>query len=252
MVYLTDDDKNRPQDGNPVYKWDGRATDWDTPKFDGVQEHVGFLKSRKVGRKTVWNVVPALYHMSVGTDENPNMRRVRSSQVCFSLAEALRWARSVCKPGESVWAHMEKSSNYSPSAAERVGAPTEEALAKMTARLVTGPWPAEPANPDTLNSDEMAAANQLLVEGKAVLHADEYKGDGEPPEWHGKLYYKATSGLLGLRSSSYKLRAFFEGEHVVFTGGQFGDHSLGRLVSSPERIRAHWEGYCESNGAQAL
>lgn len=38
---------------------------------------------------------------------------------------------------------------------------------------------------------------------------------------------------------------------VVFTGGRYGDHALNLSVSSAERIVAHWEGYCERNGARA-
>lgn len=33
---------------------------------------------------------------------------------------------------------------------------------------------------------------------------------------------------------------------VVFTGGQHGEHGIWLSVSSPARIQAHWEGYCEA------
>ena len=42
--------------------------------------------------------------------------------------------------------------------------------------------------------------------------------------------------------------AFVPGGRVVFSGGLKGDHSIDLLASSPERVLAHWEGYCEANG----
>lgn len=38
------------------------------------------------------------------------------------------------------------------------------------------------------------------------------------------------------------------GGRVVFKGGKSGEHSIDISVSSPERVLAHWEGYCEANG----
>ena len=35
---------------------------------------------------------------------------------------------------------------------------------------------------------------------------------------------------------------------VTFTGGRKGEHSIWLSVSSEERIRAHFDGYCSSNG----
>jgi hypothetical protein len=55
-----------------------------------------------------------------------------------------------------------------------------------------------------------------------------------------------------LLCSKPHIRAKIEGGRVLFTGGKYGDHSLQLNVSSPERIHAHWEGYCESNGGEAL
>lgn len=37
---------------------------------------------------------------------------------------------------------------------------------------------------------------------------------------------------------------------VVFEGGAKGPHSLDVGVSSPERVLAHWSGYCEANGLE--
>lgn len=41
---------------------------------------------------------------------------------------------------------------------------------------------------------------------------------------------------------------YVTGGRIVFKGGKDGEHSLDILASSPERILAHWEGYCEANG----
>lgn len=45
------------------------------------------------------------------------------------------------------------------------------------------------------------------------------------------------------------LVARIEGDRVVFSGGSQGQHSLALDVSSDECIIAHWDGYCENNGA---
>ena len=44
------------------------------------------------------------------------------------------------------------------------------------------------------------------------------------------------------------IRARIEGERVVFSGGLKGTHSIDASVSPIERVAAHFEGYCESNG----
>jgi len=54
FVYFSDG----PVDGAPVWEWDGRCMDYDTPDFGGKKRVVGFLKRTKVGRKTVWSVMP--------------------------------------------------------------------------------------------------------------------------------------------------------------------------------------------------
>ena len=38
------------------------------------------------------------------------------------------------------------------------------------------------------------------------------------------------------------------GERITFVGGRWGAHSLSINVTSEERARIHWLGYCESNG----
>src|ERR1041385_1974353 len=38
------------------------------------------------------------------------------------------------------------------------------------------------------------------------------------------------------------------GDRITFVGGRYGAHSLSINVTSEERARVHWRGYCESNG----
>jgi hypothetical protein len=252
LVHLTYDDKNKPCDGDPVFEWDGRATDWDEPSFKGAKSRLGFLRSRKVGRKTVWTVEPVKYDVSVGTMRVRygccNMLFVRENSMLFSLAEAVAWAKANLQPGEESRILTHRATDTGKSAMERVAAPSEEAVDKVVGRLTTGPWPAH-----MLTADEEAAANELVAEGKALLSAEKYEGDSEePPYWHGRINYKATVRMLSLKASTSKLEASLESERVVFKGGEHGEHSLDRLSSSPERIRIHWQGYCENNGAQAL
>jgi hypothetical protein len=38
------------------------------------------------------------------------------------------------------------------------------------------------------------------------------------------------------------------GDRITFVGGRYGAHSLSINVTSEERARIHWHGYCESNG----
>lgn len=48
-----------------------------------------------------------------------------------------------------------------------------------------------------------------------------------------------------------KLHARIEAGAVVFAGGRHGNASIWLDVSSTARVIAHWEGYCEANGAKA-
>jgi hypothetical protein len=38
------------------------------------------------------------------------------------------------------------------------------------------------------------------------------------------------------------------GDRITFVGGRYGAHSLSINVTSEERARIHWQGYCEANG----
>jgi hypothetical protein len=59
---------------------------------------------------------------------------------------------------------------------------------------------------------------------------------------------KLSLELRRERRSVIRVRADVEGDRIVFSGGREGSHSLAIDVSSPERVLAHWEGYCENNG----
>lgn len=45
-----------------------------------------------------------------------------------------------------------------------------------------------------------------------------------------------------------QLFAHVVGDRMVFSGGKQGEHSIALDVSSRDRIKAHWAGYCENNG----
>ena len=60
----------------------------------------------------------------------------------------------------------------------------------------------------------------------------------------------AASLCCDCGSKKKPLCAVVRGDRIVFVGGKAGEHSLALSVSSPERIRAHWAGYCENNGCK--
>jgi len=51
----------------------------------------------------------------------------------------------------------------------------------------------------------------------------------------------------------FSLRAFLRDDRFVFTGGNWGEHSIAADVSitSAARLLAHWQGYVESNAQVA-
>lgn len=61
-----------------------------------------------------------------------------------------------------------------------------------------------------------------------------------------------SNALPTLRSSNPNLTATYTDEQVIFSGGSAGDHNLWLSVSSPERIKAHWNGYCSNNDAEVV
>lgn len=58
----------------------------------------------------------------------------------------------------------------------------------------------------------------------------------------------ALAATLHASGNGLALRAVVHGDHIVFTGGSKGEHSLAISVSSPARVLAHWSGYVTSNG----
>jgi len=61
-----------------------------------------------------------------------------------------------------------------------------------------------------------------------------------------------NDALPTLRSTDSNLIATYTDEQVIFSGGSKGEHNLWLSVSSPERIKAHWDGYCLANGAEVV
>jgi hypothetical protein len=55
------------------------------------------------------------------------------------------------------------------------------------------------------------------------------------------------SDVLGRRmTGGHALTAVVEGDRIVFLGARSGSHSLCIDVSTRDRVRAHWDGYCSS------
>jgi hypothetical protein len=223
---------NKPYVGSPVYRWNGVATCYDTPGYGGSEGVVGYLSSHKVGRKTCWKVEPVCYEVVLLTG-----RLVQDSRIFFNPEEVTNYIQSNLKPGDQAEVQKLVPTNYSESALERLGRASDEAKTKMAHRLTTGPWPFHMVTPD-----EAQAAFEMMTNGKVVLYAEK----------NGNLNFKATFRLFDLRSDNYNLTFSLDETRIVFKGGKHGEHSLDRLGSTPERIKAHWQGYCENNGAQAL
>lgn len=156
---------------------------------------------------------------------------------CFNPEEVTSYIRSNLKPGDQSEVRKLVPTNYSESALERLGRASDEAKTKMAHRLTTGPWPFHMVTPD-----EAQAAFEMMTNGKVVLYAEK----------NGNPNFKATFRLFDLRSDNYNLTFSLDETRIVFKGGKHGEHSLDRLGSTPEHIKAHWQGYCENNGAQAL
>jgi len=59
----------------------------------------------------------------------------------------------------------------------------------------------------------------------------------------------ATKISSGLKRANLKavIVPTKRGDTLVFQGGRYGSHSLSVGASSPERVREHWKGYCESS-----
>lgn len=57
-----------------------------------------------------------------------------------------------------------------------------------------------------------------------------------------------SSGATAEDGCALNLEAFIQDGRVVFSGGRYGGHCLSIEASTPERIKAHWEGYVEQSG----
>lgn len=245
FVALADDAKF--EDGQPVYEWDGRPCDYDTPKFNGVKRLVGFLRKGKKGRKTVWTVELTRFNVQVGVWVEGPCFRIRARASYFTVADVIEFAKANLKPGEVV---RSEPCEAGPNRAGLLRKPSEESIHDAASVLLHGPWPVELWEREA--PARAAAANYLMAHGLVEVYAENYKGEDEKPYWHGRLNYRLTDRglqkLLGIESGRYKIK--LTTEMVVFTGGKFGEHSIFRNCSSLERVKAHWDGYCEAQ-AQA-
>jgi hypothetical protein len=87
---------------------------------------------------------------------------------------------------------------------------------------------------DILEARQLAFTLRRLCVSRESLRADVVEGASRPV---------AKIGPDGRPTWKMERDA-----RIVFRGGSAGEHSLDLLASSPERILAHWEGYCEANG----
>jgi len=236
FVYLTSNDKGKPSDGCPVYEWDGRAHDWDEPRFEGAKRTVGYL--HKVGR--VWVVEPVIYSVSVGTMKGSCLHLRLSGKVFFERGKALAFAKANVEVGETVTISMDRAAPK--SALERVAEPATEVSSTVAERLLHGPWPCHLGT-----KAEQDAADDLVVEGRAnIVRGCTYTSYDLTNHGLYKLANVNPEPKVG-RYVTIRLTT----DEVVFSGGKFGDHSIVRLTSDLARVKAHWEGYCEAQRESA-
>lgn len=163
LVYLAGK-TDKPSDGDAVIRY-GHSDPccYDTESFG---EHLGYLKSRKVGRKTVWEIVPTMWTVQISVPG----RRVWLSELSrhyFSATEALAAAQAV-EPGRYSLINVSRTGGGK-SALERVAEPTEEQVRKVKTVLLSGPWPVSMWAESALRS----AAENLVLEGQIELYREE-------------------------------------------------------------------------------
>lgn len=73
-------------DGNPVWEWDGRATDYDTPNFAGIKQELGWV--HKSGY--VWTLETNKWEAVIGKKEE-NILHIRLDRECWSQEEIDDW-----------------------------------------------------------------------------------------------------------------------------------------------------------------
>jgi hypothetical protein len=219
------------------YDSDGPCA-YDTEPFGKT---VGYLRKTKVGRKTVWTIEPATYTVQVGTMKSGFYIR-ETSPTFFVASKAVEWAKLNVQPGET--AKVSECRVGNKSAIELVAEPEAEVVKDVAERLLHGPWPVH-----MLEGAEKAAADALVASGYAEVtrSPDECSTD-----WTCyALTHKGLHVIGELRDAPRgTFRLFLTVEltatEVVFRGGPHGPHSVTRLSSSLERVKAHWEGYCEN------
>lgn len=235
-----------PVDGDAIVRYRyASPCCYDSESFGEV---IGYI--RKVGR--TWTVAKAIYQGRVGTDREGVFYVRESSPIFFAASEAVAWAKASVKPGE-VARLDESDSEGRKTVFERVAAPDSETINDIGNVLLHGPYPCNLLA--ERDASRAQAADALVSRGWAEIHAEAYTGEGEAPHWHGKTYYRLTlqglAKLAGLDTNNYRLRFTLTTQEVVFSGGKFGSHGISRTVSSLERVKAHWEGYCAAQQQSA-
>jgi hypothetical protein len=89
------------------------------------------------------------------------------------------------------------------------------------------------------------------VKLEAVVEATEerkYDFDPNSRQWAYHTADKADQKVAVVGEDGRARWQYVVGGRIVFKGGKNGEHSLDVLASTPERILAHWLGYCENNG----
>lgn len=237
FVYLTNDDNGKPEDGAPVYEWDGRSSCYDEPNFAGRKSTMGYL--RKVSRK--WTVEPAIYSAQVGT------LKIGSRGACFHIrltspqffeaSKAVAWAKANVQLGEKAEVSECRAGNK--SALERVAEPAAEVVKAVAQRLLDGP-----VSCTRFTASEREAVDALLGSGCARLVRGTEQTGGE---YNYDLTSKGVREAAELQEPPERwMHVDLTPELVVFKGGAFGEHSVCRGVSSLARVKSHWDGYCRA------
>jgi hypothetical protein len=99
---------------------------------------------------------------------------------------------------------------------------------------------------------DIQAARKLALDlrrhGRMRLSVEVVPNDTKFTDWGMVREDKADQKVAVVDENGRARWQYVVGGRIVFKGGAKGEHSLDLLASSPERILAHWEGYCEANG----
>lgn len=231
IVVLCSDSK--PKDGDEIIKY--RYAEPHCYDGEAFGETLGYI--RKVGRGK-WTVAKAIYGVQVGTFKNGTFGGTfhirETSPIFFEATKAVAWAKVTVKPGEIARVHKSDSDGRK-TLFERVSEPDSETTHEVAGILLQGSCPCDLWTSEPVRAQ---AADALVSQGLVDVHADT----------EGRLSYRLTvyglTRLAGLELRSYRLHVELTDTEVVFSGGKCGSHSIARICSSLERVKAHWDGYC--------